>query len=626
MQSSEDHESDQDELEFVDDPTELPHRIIEMCDIKKGLIVPGIIIHEDATGIKYLYKLNLTQRFFLTVEDPNLSYFGSAIGFFMLAVILLSCIFYVISSLNVFKYVPTSCSEPICMNDATMCPNRMVCEPVEVDWISTVELICVVIFTVEYGTRMLLVWSMPPRLSQTLPDIKAKEMDYFDQTKESDETLFLEELKFLKKHLIQYDDEISEIRKHMLDVKEEIISTKKPNNDPAFTANSIPKEFEDELNKWNRFSQTSDKLFNESGLYKTYLYAIKPLNVIDLLAILPFYIELMVAAGTSVAVVRVLRLVRVFRVFKMGKNSKGVEMLAKTFYRSLPALSLLAFFIALGVILFGAVIFFLESGTFMVTEEYPDGAYLRKNSWGIDEVSPFQSILAACYWAVVCSTTVGYGDLVPTSTAGKCIAILCAYYGVLLLALPITVIGSNFNKLYDASRGMDDEALILDCLDGISKAVCLECKDAENVLHGIHPTTKNNIQSIVVTKTMGIISTFDATKQNLMKDAIHCANDTLNRVKLEELLEAKQSSRMLEQPLRRVNLKPSEAVDLLVGKKKSQKINRETHWTMPQEPPELYLPCEQLGAQNRTGDNLDLEEIMDQLKQLQSAMERVPIN
>jgi hypothetical protein len=250
------------------------------------------------------------------------------------------------------------------------------------------------------------------------------------------------------------------------------------------------------------------------------------------LAVLPFYVELFISAGASVTVIRVLRLARVFRVFKMGKNSKGVDMLAKTFYNSLPALSLLAFFIALGVILFGAVIFFLEQGTFTVNEDFPRGAYLRKNIIGVDEVSPYNNILTSSYWAVVVSTTVGYGDLTPTSTAGLCIACLCAYYGVLLLALPITVIGSNFSKLYEASNGKDDEVLVLDCLDGISKTVYLECLSAEQTSHYGLDSINGTTQSCIYGKLMGIISTFDATKQSLMKDAISKANDHSNRNKL----------------------------------------------------------------------------------------------
>lgn len=56
------------------------------------------------------------------------------------------------------------------------------------------------------------------------------------------------------------------------------------------------------------------------------------------------------------------------------------------------------------------------------------------------------------YWVVITITTVGYGDLYPTSTGGRLLAILVTYSGVLALALPISVIGNNFTALYERSR------------------------------------------------------------------------------------------------------------------------------------------------------------------------------
>jgi hypothetical protein len=64
------------------------------------------------------------------------------------------------------------------------------------------------------------------------------------------------------------------------------------------------------------------------------------------------------------------------------------------------------------------------------------------------EESPFESIPAACWWCIVTMTTVGYGDMYPTGWVGKllgCIVMMC---GILVIALPITVIGSNFAVVY----------------------------------------------------------------------------------------------------------------------------------------------------------------------------------
>ena len=125
---------------------------------------------------------------------------------------------------------------------------------------------------------------------------------------------------------------------------------------------------------------------------------------------------------------------------------------------SLSAMGILLFFTVLGVILFGSIIFFLEAGTFEVNQEYPEGAFLRWNVLRTDrEESPFSSILVSCYWAMVTFTTVGYGDLVPTSPFGRFVALVLMYSGILVLALPISVIGANFQREYERLEGYEDD-------------------------------------------------------------------------------------------------------------------------------------------------------------------------
>ena len=158
------------------------------------------------------------------------------------------------------------------------------------------------------------------------------------------------------------------------------------------------------------------------------------LNIIDLLAILPFYVELGLKNSEqnfSLAFLRILRLVRVFRIFKLSRHSSGLQILGLTLKKSLRELALLAFFLAIGVVIFSSMIYYAEGGV---------------------KDSPFESIPAAFWWAVVTMTTVGYGDMYPTTLWGKLVGSGCALVGVLTIALPVPVIVSNFDAIYKKHR------------------------------------------------------------------------------------------------------------------------------------------------------------------------------
>ncbi|XP_038164784.1 shaker-related potassium channel tsha2-like [Cyprinodon tularosa] len=160
------------------------------------------------------------------------------------------------------------------------------------------------------------------------------------------------------------------------------------------------------------------------------------MNLIDVVAIAPYFITLGLdlaehegssQQAASLAILRVIRLVRVFRIFKLSRHSKGLQILGQTLHASLRELGLLIFFLLIGVILFSSSVYFAEV-------EDPD--------------TVFSSIPDAFWWAVVTMTTVGYGDMYPSTIGGKFVGSLCAIAGVLTIALPVPVIVSNFNYFY----------------------------------------------------------------------------------------------------------------------------------------------------------------------------------
>ncbi|CAB3409471.1 unnamed protein product [Caenorhabditis bovis] len=166
-------------------------------------------------------------------------------------------------------------------------------------------------------------------------------------------------------------------------------------------------------------------------------FARQILNVIDLLSIAPFYCELLLwlcgISGENVRnvtwaflTVRLLRVLRVIRIAKLGRFSPGLANFALTIRKSKKQMQMVGVVMLTVVIFFSTLIYFLE-------RDEPN--------------TKFTSIPATFWWCVVTMATVGYGDLVPVTLAGKLVgsgAIVC---GVMVLALPITIMVNNFMQV-----------------------------------------------------------------------------------------------------------------------------------------------------------------------------------
>ena len=181
-------------------------------------------------------------------------------------------------------------------------------------------------------------------------------------------------------------------------------------------------------------------------------FVVQPLNLVDLLAILPFYAELAFGAGNTpssdvLRVLRVLRVVRIFRVFKLANFVESMRVVGTCMAESTDALGLLVFFLCIAVLIFASLLYYAESGVRTPASDGGADVFLRSDG----SESPFTSIPATFWWAIVTMTTVGYGDSFPVEPAGKLIATFAMLTGVLVLALPISVIGSNFTDAYAAS-------------------------------------------------------------------------------------------------------------------------------------------------------------------------------
>ncbi|KAK7169727.1 hypothetical protein R3I94_000080 [Phoxinus phoxinus] len=178
-----------------------------------------------------------------------------------------------------------------------------------------------------------------------------------------------------------------------------------------------------------------------------------PLNIIDVIAILPYYISLVVdsedeseeaelhgSAGTSRGyldklglILRVMRALRILYVMRLARHSLGLQTLGITMHRSMREFGLLLLFLCVAVALFSPLVHLAE-------KEFTKGKATGPHS--------FSSIPSSYWWAIISMTTVGYGDMVPHSIPGQVVAFSSILSGILIMAFPATSIFHVFSRSY----------------------------------------------------------------------------------------------------------------------------------------------------------------------------------
>ena len=155
-------------------------------------------------------------------------------------------------------------------------------------------------------------------------------------------------------------------------------------------------------------------------------------GVIDLLAILPFYLTL----GIDLRSIRILRMFRLFRVFKILRYSKAIRYMVKALASIKEELIL---FLILSLFLL-----FLSSV----------GIYYFENP-----VQPeiFASVFHSLWWAVATLTTVGYGDIYPITIGGKIFTSIMLFIGLGIVAVPTGLIASALTKTRDDKNPKSEE-------------------------------------------------------------------------------------------------------------------------------------------------------------------------
>nr|XP_060641720.1 potassium voltage-gated channel subfamily V member 2-like [Anolis sagrei ordinatus] len=178
-------------------------------------------------------------------------------------------------------------------------------------------------------------------------------------------------------------------------------------------------------------------------------------SAIDLVAILPFYVQLlfenlgeaegdyheelhkMRSVGKLGKVLKLIKLMRIFRILKLARHSTGLRAFGFTLRQCYQQVCCLFLFIAMGVFTFSALMHSVE-------HDVPG--------------TNFTSIPDAWWWAAVSLSTVGYGDTVPDTLLGRMVAFGCISFGIILNGMPISILYNKFSDYYAKLKSHEVQA------------------------------------------------------------------------------------------------------------------------------------------------------------------------
>lgn len=160
-------------------------------------------------------------------------------------------------------------------------------------------------------------------------------------------------------------------------------------------------------------------------------YARSFFGVVDLLAVLPFYLNLLIPGTRSLDVIKVLRMLRIFRVLKMAQYVGEADLLMNALVASRRKIGIFIVAILSIVVILGSLMYIIEG-----------------------EANGFTSIPRSVYWAIVTLTTVGYGDISPQTPVGQMLASCIMIIGYSIIAVPTGIITAELGL--SAARRKND--------------------------------------------------------------------------------------------------------------------------------------------------------------------------
>lgn len=182
---------------------------------------------------------------------------------------------------------------------------------------------------------------------------------------------------------------------------------------------------------------TVEYLLRLTTVGKPLKYATSFFGIVDLLAVLPTYFSLLIPGSQYFLVIRILRLLRVFRVLKLVQYVGEARMLTTALKNSKRKIVVFVFTVLTLVVIFGSIMYVIEG-----------------------EKNGFTSIPRSIYWAIVTLTTVGYGDISPSTPLGQAIAAVIMILGYGIIAVPTGIVTAEMTRTAGKK---------------ISTQACLEC-------------------------------------------------------------------------------------------------------------------------------------------------------
>ena len=161
-------------------------------------------------------------------------------------------------------------------------------------------------------------------------------------------------------------------------------------------------------------------------------FVVTPAAIIDLLAILPFFIPRI--TNVDLRAIRALRLLRLLRLLKLGRFSSSIDILSRVISQKKEQIFVAAIAVFILLIFASSAVYFAEKQA---------------------QPQAFSSIPAAMWWGIATLTTVGYGDVVPVTTLGKVLGGFISFLGIGFFALPAGILASGFEEAVERRYGTE---------------------------------------------------------------------------------------------------------------------------------------------------------------------------